>query len=90
MFDISSRLQPKMKNFPELDRLMIPFAVLTRPTEATNEFEGVDVEPEQLYDIRFDPERLTEEVTEGYTPSDNNKMLKLLRNLDNTINLAKH
>src|SRR5262249_24135380 len=62
MFDISKRVQPKMKNFPELDRLMIPFAVLTRPTESTNEFEGIDIEPEQLYDVRFDPENLTEEA----------------------------
>src|ERR1700677_464789 len=50
MFDISRRLQPKMKNFPDMERLMIPFAVLTRPTASTDEFEGIDIDPSKLYD----------------------------------------
>jgi hypothetical protein len=53
---INSR--PQMERFKELTRRMIPIAILAKVPETVNDFEGVDIDPESVLDIRFDQDRL--------------------------------
>ena len=89
-FDYSLRDKPKMSRFPELKRGMIPFAVLTRVPDTTNEFEGIDIDPTQFRDVRFDPTDLEANLAGMYDPNDDRapeaKIYKLLRDIEDLIN----
>jgi TIR domain len=61
-FSMSVRSQPKMTKFKNEDRRMIPFAVLARVPDAMNEFEGIDIDPTNLHDVRFDAKNIAEEL----------------------------
>lgn len=54
--------QPKMKKWPNLQRRMIPFAVLARVPDTINEFEGINIDRTTLRDVRFDPTSLDENL----------------------------
>jgi hypothetical protein len=54
--------QPKMKKWPNLQRRMIPFAVLARVPDTINEFEGINIDRTTLRDVRFDPTSLNENL----------------------------
>jgi hypothetical protein len=54
--------QPKMKQWPNLQRRMIPFAILARVPDTINEFEGINIDRTTLRDVRFDPTSLDENL----------------------------
>jgi hypothetical protein len=89
-FDYSLRENPTMSRFPELNRGMIPFAVLTRVPDTTNEFEGIDIDPTQFRDVRFDPTDLDANLAGMYDPDDDRspdaKIYKLLGDIEDLIN----
>jgi hypothetical protein len=89
-FDYSYRVKKKMSRFPELDRRMIPFAVLTRVPDTTNEFEGIDIDPTLFRDVRFDPTDLDANLAGMYDPDDERapeaKIYKLLGDIEDMIN----
>jgi hypothetical protein len=71
---------------------MIPFAVLERVPSTLNEFEGIDINQADLRDVRFDPANLANELRRGAKPREDNsykQVVKLLEDLDNTINEAE-
>jgi hypothetical protein len=89
-FDYSLRDKPKMSRFPKLKRGMIPFAVLTRVPDTTNEFEGIDIDPTLFRDVRFDPTDLDTNLAGMYDPNDarapESKIYKLLGDIEDMIN----
>ena len=54
--------QPMMARWPFLQRRIIPFAVLARVPDTVNEFEGVNIDPNSLRDVRFDPTTLDDNL----------------------------
>ena len=54
--------QPTMARWPFLQRRIIPFAVLARVPDTVNEFEGVNIDPNSLRDVRFDPTTLDDNL----------------------------
>ena len=54
--------QPMMAKWPSLQRRMIPFAVLARVPDTVNEFEGINIDPSSLRDVRFDPTTLDDNL----------------------------
>jgi hypothetical protein len=92
-FDFSLGVQPKMKRFPKLKRGMIPFAVLTRVPDTTNEFEGIDIDPTLFRDVRFDPTNLEANLAGMYDPDDERapeaKIYKLFSDIEDMINKSR-
>src|SRR5262249_17329521 len=94
MFEFSRRDSSKMKKFQNLDRRMIPFAVLARVPDAVNEFEGIDIDPNALRDVRFDTSTLAsnlKELDEGHGGSDSaphRMMYKLFADIEDVVNQA--
>ena len=82
----------KRSSYQDLDRKMIPFAVLERVPSTLNEFEGIDINQADLRDVRFDPANLANELRRGAKLREDNsykQVVKLLEDLDNTINEAE-
>lgn len=88
-FDFSVKIKPKMSRFPKLKRGMIPFAVLTRVPDTTNEFEGIDIDPSLFRDVRFDPTDLDANLAGMYDPDDPRapeaKIYKLFGDIEDMI-----
>ena len=57
---INGRIQ--MERFPQLTRRMIPIAILAKVPDTVNDFEGVDIDPKSVLDIRFDQDKLAETI----------------------------
>lgn len=88
-FSMSVRSQPKMAKFKNEDRRMIPFAVLARVPDVMNEFEGIDIDPTNLHDVRFDAKNIAEELNSLFKKDNRNspdgKIYKLLCDVENII-----
>ena len=80
-------LEPKMRRFKNLDRRMIPFAVLARVPGTIDEFEGIDIEPASLRDVRFDAANLAQDLSSN---NNDGQIYKLLSDFENLINASKH
>lgn len=91
-FSFSMGANPKMARFNHLDRRMIPFAVLEKSPSTMNEFEGIDIDPAVLRDVRFDPKNLAGEFKVGgrsRTDGPEIQIVKLLADLENLFNQTK-
>ena len=88
-FSFSLRAAPYMKRFPSQLRRMIPFAVLARVPDTTNEFEGIDIDPESFRDVRFDPTTLADNLSnlygEGGSRSPDEMIYKLFCDIEDII-----
>jgi hypothetical protein len=93
LFAYSLSVNPKMARFPDLDRCMIPFAVLTRVPDTTNEFEGIDIDPTRFRDVRFDPTDLDANLAGMYDSDDDRSpdemIYKLFGDIEDLINKNK-
>jgi hypothetical protein len=65
---------------------MIPIAILAKVPDTVNDFEGVDIDPKTVLDIRFDQDKLSETINseEGFqkASSINDKFAKLLYDIE--------
>lgn len=90
-FSFSLRSKPKMAAFPLLDRRMIPFAVLAQIPDTTSEFEGIDIDPSTLRDVRFNAGNLATNMEELYRGGENAAdamVFKLLGDIEDIIGHA--
>jgi hypothetical protein len=62
-FMTSIRFKPSMGIAPTLPRRMIPFAVLDKTPATVNDFEGIDINPDDLHAVRFDATRALSEIS---------------------------
>jgi len=83
-FLASINTSPKMAKF-DLDRKLIPFAILASVPDTVNDFQGIDLGPGEIVDVRFDEDKLQEEL-DGLVSADleksHNKILKLLLDME--------
>ncbi|QIG50574.1 hypothetical protein G5V57_24290 [Nordella sp. HKS 07] len=88
-FSFSLRSKPTMERWPSLNRRMIPFAVLARIPGTLDEFQGVDIDPTHLRDVRFDPTDLTsnlENLSNRHARnSPDNMIFRLLGDIEDVI-----
>lgn len=87
-FASSVRSKPNMGSFPQLKRLMIPFAVLERVPDTMNEFEGITIDPLALRAVRFDPKNLASELKNDRKPQADGavkQIIKLLADLESIM-----
>jgi len=63
-FSFSMRDKPKISK-SDIDRRIIPFAVLASVPDTINEFEGITIDRTSLRDLRFDSSRLHRELIES-------------------------
>jgi TIR domain len=73
-FSFSMRSSPKISGTNQ-ERRMIPFAILARVPDTINEFEGINIDPNSLQALRFDPD--------APTPADTTANLTLFNFLTN-------
>jgi hypothetical protein len=87
-FANSLEIHPKMIHFPEYDRRMVPFAVLSAMPDTINEMEGINIDPEDLRAVRFQNEELISDPADS-SPShaklSDSGLLKLLSELDHLV-----
>jgi hypothetical protein len=92
-FSFSMNAAPQMAKFNHLDRRMIPFAVLARVPDTMNEFEGIDIEPASLRDVRFDATNLAGDLrrldSDDTTSGPDGMIFKLLCDIESIIDQTK-
>jgi len=88
-FMMSKRLNPNMRVGSNLPRRMIPFATLDRTPSTVNDFEGIDIDPQSLHTVRFDPSDTVAEVrnlsTDG-SDTATRAVVKLLNDIQDLVN----
>ena len=76
-----------MNGSPEMERLMIPFAILAKTPDPISIFQGIDIDADSLFDFRFDDENMEGQSNElSNTSVDiaaDNKVYSLLVRLEN-------
>jgi hypothetical protein len=90
-FMMSKKINPYMRLGSNLPRRMIPFATLDRTPSTVNDFEGIDIDPQSLHTVRFDPSDTVAEVkslsTDG-SDTATKAVVKLLNNIQNLVNVV--
>jgi hypothetical protein len=88
-FMMSKRINPNMRVGSNLPRRMIPFATLDRTPSTVNDFEGIDIDPQSLHTVRFDPSDTVAEVrnlsTDG-SDTATKAVVKLLNDIQDLVN----
>jgi hypothetical protein len=85
-FSFSMREKPKI-NGCDLDRRIIPFAVLASVPATVNEFEGITIDKDKLRDLRFDALSLQSQLNkeEASHNDDSSKMYLFLSDFEDIL-----
>ena len=90
-FMTSVRFKPNMGIAPTLPRRMIPFAVLDKTPATVNDFEGIDINPDDLHAVRFDATRAVSEIqnlSSDGSDTATKGVVKFLSDIQDVINQA--
>jgi hypothetical protein len=90
-FMMSKRIKQYMRVGSNLPRRMIPFATLDKTPSTVNDFQGIDINPESLHTVRFDPSDTVAEIgnlsTDG-SDTATKAVVKLLNDIQDLVNDA--
>jgi hypothetical protein len=90
-FMASKSSRRNMKIATDLERRMIPFAVIEKTPSVISDYEGVGINPDDLHAVRFDATRVLSE-NEDLSADDSDEatqgVVKFLGNLQNIVSAA--
>jgi hypothetical protein len=82
----SRETRPNMRSF-DLERRMIPFAVLAKVPDTVDDYQGIDLEAKDIVDIRFNEDNIQDDLAaleKADFVNSHNKVLKFLLDLEQT------